>query len=1031
MGEEECDRLMLMLVYNKMSSSNQDQEDSGKNRIKRQSVDSPLAVMSPSVRPQSTKLVCSFHSYKLLNRFRLSKTPLGSMLANINQVDPNIDSTLLEQCSVKKEASVGRSFISECDDTVNITDVTSSSIAAALSPRMSNDMKSAIKTYLKSTLIYSTSSLESKTEQLDVVDNVLIVGSEDPEKLNMGASTWISQERTMERNSEDSVEVDLSMPTSEVIETTSGSGILYEAIETKDIVEASFTDIPVSSPVLQIENAESLIIPKCLAIQVGEVMISPDMPENLTLSARKNKVLTTRNLKLDNLTSPQELASYAEERAQNYSFLINEAYCDTSVFCENCYAMRIELGLFSDKFAALTATVGSSFAEENMVFMAKLENLLRRKQAEIVTLSSKLRELTEANDQLSKEKEIVEKDAKDHKFFFKNEMKKKSEEINILRRKLYEAEDLIDKLKRAKSKQSCMENISEAEECQVEMRIKIMEEQLDTTHSLHRKAQGRITELENKLQKIAEEKNQFSLKLRETIIDLENGENNQMSDGSSHVLIISLLKAKVAELENKIDEALRIKEDETVKHKSFLFEKLTSLLEKIKRDMRNNVFAREWETDDVEISVIYFEKAVNIICQDTPQFETLVRTVARHEKLIKNKFKQLRTMMEEATREKERWEMLFTSEKSRLDSFQEMMLVQFSENKNCFSNLLQDFQKKWADILCSVAGPTRKEFEENRNHAMLEILHHIADLQEKLNGKWSKNLDELQQCFSHLKEQDLILTSFLKSEMQKVNDKIEMLHESIGKNLNAILDNLQADDAIKNQEAKHRSLVDSIKNHLDDYKRERDGFNEICGHSEEMMQDLKRTIEQLQKVQEGIRSENATLYKNLDFGRENFARIIRITENLTLGNDKLENENIESTTFRLAKENTSFKQVEKMSTEQDKKIEELEHRLNLLQKENERLGKACDDADDEVGDLKQQIFELLHVNAKLQAEMYGESEEAINRRVGYIEPLSIQPRIHPSTIGTILEMNSSKAKLTDMTGILKCWLSFSFMVTLL
>lgn len=58
-----------------------------------------------------------------------------------------------------------------------------------------------------------------------------------------------------------------------------------------------------------------------------------------------------------------------------------------------------------------------------------------------------------------------------------------------------------------------------------------------------------------------------------------------------------------------------------------------------------------------------------------------------------------------------------------------------------------------------------------------------------------------------------------------------------------------------------------------------------------------------------------------------------------------------------------------MLSEQDKKVEELQHRLNLLQRENERLGKACDDADEEVGDLKQQIFELLHVNAKLQAEM--------------------------------------------------------------
>lgn len=45
--------------------------------------------------------------------------------------------------------------------------------------------------------------------------------------------------------------------------------------------------------------------------------------------------------------------------------------------------------------------------------------------------------------------------------------------------------------------------------------------------------------------------------------------------------------------------------------------------------------------------------------------------------------------MEEMVNEKKKWEMLFTSEKSRLDSLQEMMLAQFCENRNCFSNLLQ------------------------------------------------------------------------------------------------------------------------------------------------------------------------------------------------------------------------------------------------------------------------------------------------------------------------------------------------------
>lgn len=45
--------------------------------------------------------------------------------------------------------------------------------------------------------------------------------------------------------------------------------------------------------------------------------------------------------------------------------------------------------------------------------------------------------------------------------------------------------------------------------------------------------------------------------------------------------------------------------------------------------------------------------------------------------------------MEEVVEEKKKWEMLYANEKSRLDSFQEMILHQFCENKNYFSSLLK------------------------------------------------------------------------------------------------------------------------------------------------------------------------------------------------------------------------------------------------------------------------------------------------------------------------------------------------------
>lgn len=48
-------------------------------------------------------------------------------------------------------------------------------------------------------------------------------------------------------------------------------------------------------------------------------------------------------------SSPSELAYYARSCADEFSFLINEEYCNTSRLCENCYSMRRELERLANK----------------------------------------------------------------------------------------------------------------------------------------------------------------------------------------------------------------------------------------------------------------------------------------------------------------------------------------------------------------------------------------------------------------------------------------------------------------------------------------------------------------------------------------------------------------------------------------------------------------------------------------------------------------------------------------------------------
>lgn len=69
--------------------------------------------------------------------------------------------------------------------------------------------------------------------------------------------------------------------------------------------------------------------------------------------------------------------------------------------------------------------------------------------------------------------------------------------------------------------------------------------------------------------------------------------------------------------------------------------------------------------------------------------------------------------------------------------------------------------------------------------------------------------------------------------MQEMKNKVEMLHESIEKdfkNSSVLLDSLQG------REVNHKSLMIFIEKQLEYYEKERGIFNEICEHSEEVMQ---------------------------------------------------------------------------------------------------------------------------------------------------------------------------------------------------
>lgn len=165
---------------------------------------------------------------------------------------------------------------------------------------------------------------------------------------------------------------------------------------------------------------------------------------------------------------------------------------------------------------------------------------------------------------------------------------------------------------------------------------------LERFRYMHASDQQKIKQLEEETKKIGQEKNQLSKKLKQTQIDLQNARSERMqSGGCKQASNVSLLESKIADLGNKIDAILCMKESEMMEQKTYLFNKLSAVLSKIRLELKEDMFAGKWETDDVKISLTYFEKAVCILNQDIPQFEMMLEAVAQYNAAARNEVKQV------------------------------------------------------------------------------------------------------------------------------------------------------------------------------------------------------------------------------------------------------------------------------------------------------------------------------------------------------------------------------------------------------
>ncbi|MFH4974921.1 hypothetical protein AB6A40_001630 [Gnathostoma spinigerum] len=211
----------------------------------------------------------------------------------------------------------------------------------------------------------------------------------------------------------------------------------------------------------------------------------------------------------ENIRSP--LASFVDEakrRLDDYSFLMTEAYCNTSVVCPNCVAMKDEISTLIAKVSALVpkreAEVDECLALVSKVLVCCLENTTEVSRritelevpnryslaedetsreskieaadhlAQFLELTNRISSLADENailrvnqEKLEREKESAVKDFDDLKFVMELQLKKAHEQNTALHSQIRDLEEELEKAKF--STQNGLENDAVVENLKMEL----------------------------------------------------------------------------------------------------------------------------------------------------------------------------------------------------------------------------------------------------------------------------------------------------------------------------------------------------------------------------------------------------------------------------------------------------------------------------------------------------------------------------------------------------------------------------------
>lgn len=325
----------------------------------------------------------------------------------------------------------------------------------------------------------------------------------------------------------------------------------------------------------------------------------------------------------------------------------------------------------------------------------------------------------------------------------------------------------------------------------------------------------------------------------------------------------------------------------------------------------------------------------------------------------------------------------FSIENSASYSLREAMLAQFTDTKNCFMNSLQNLRESFDEKLCSLERILTSQSKGNTNGKMSKLLEHMATDEKSTVEDRLKMAKELQEYIAILEGQCENVNFVVQSEVHELGDKIKALQETVEKfltDLKASLNSWRKIEEDKVQEVERTNLK-STKKELKNLKKKQDELKLTLEQNQELRWEMQKTAGCLQKANEDLRSENASMQKILQFECENAVRAFRIIESISARMNNLMDDNAALKDKLIILEEKNKTLQEKLNSEpcEYNAIEQWKEMVTFLKKENTRLEKACNNADQEVGLLKQQMFNLIHTNDKVQIKKLSENEGTISR----------------------------------------------------